>query len=38
VLLDAAGRPIAPSYAFDPNVENYLGFLRSGLEKFRAVR
>jgi thiol:disulfide interchange protein DsbD len=32
VLLDADGKPLAPPYAFDTNVDNYLRWLRSGLK------
>ncbi|MDD2559740.1 MAG: cytochrome c biogenesis protein CcdA [Bacteroidales bacterium] len=32
VLLSPEGKPLAPSYAFDENVDNFLRFLQSGLE------
>jgi thiol:disulfide interchange protein DsbD len=32
VLLSPEGKPMAPHYAFDDNVDNFLRFLRSGLE------
>ncbi len=32
VLLSPEGKPLAPHYAFDDNVDNFLRFLRSGLE------
>ncbi|MDR1671163.1 MAG: thioredoxin family protein [Alistipes sp.] len=36
VLLDNAGNPIGPSYAYDENVTKYLDFLNKGLENFEA--
>lgn len=35
VLLDNDGMPLAPSYSYDENVEKYIRFLESGLEKYR---
>jgi thiol:disulfide interchange protein DsbD len=35
VLLDPAGNPIGPSYAYDENVGRYIDFLNTGLENFR---
>ncbi len=32
VLLSPEGKPLAPSYAFDENADNFLRFLRGGLE------
>ncbi|MDD4641634.1 MAG: cytochrome c biogenesis protein CcdA, partial [Bacteroidales bacterium] len=32
VLLSPEGKPMAPSYAYDENVDNFLRFLQSGLE------
>jgi thiol:disulfide interchange protein DsbD len=35
VVLDHDGKPLAPSYAFDENVEGYIEFLRTGLKNFK---
>lgn len=35
VLLDADGKPIGPSYAYDEDVSKYLRFLNTGLANFR---
>lgn len=35
IALDHDGKPLAPSYAFDQNVEHYLEFLRTGLNNFK---
>ncbi len=35
VLLDNEGKPIAPSYAFDENVDNYIDFLQKGLKNYK---
>jgi thiol:disulfide interchange protein DsbD len=35
VILDHDGKPLAPSYAFDENVERYIEFLRTGLKHFK---
>ncbi len=35
VLLDADGKPIGPSYAYDEDISKYLRFLNTGLENFR---
>lgn len=34
VLLDQEGKPIAPSYAFDEDVDKYINFLQTGLNNF----
>lgn len=38
VLLDNAGKPLAPSYAFDENVNKYIDFLQEGLRNYKAER
>ncbi len=35
IALDADGKPIAPSYAFDEDVNKYLDFLETGLQNFK---
>ena len=35
VLLDNAGKPLAPSYAFDEEVSNYVQFLERGLKTYQ---
>ncbi len=35
VILDHDGKPLAPSYAFDEDVDRYIGFLQSGLKNFK---
>ncbi|NDV77430.1 protein-disulfide reductase DsbD [Dysgonomonas sp. 511] len=35
VLLDHAGNPIGPSYAYDEDVDKYIGFLNIGLQNFK---
>lgn len=35
IALDADGKPIAPSYAFDEDVKKYLDFLETGLQNFK---
>lgn len=35
VLLNDAGEPIGPSYAYDENVNKYLKFLKIGLDNFK---
>lgn len=35
VLLDDAGNPIGPSYAYDEDVQKYLKFLNTGLANFK---
>ncbi len=35
IALDANGKPIAPSYAFDEDVNKYLDFLETGLQNFK---
>lgn len=35
VLLDNEGNPIAPSYAYDKNIEKYIAFLNKGLEEYK---
>lgn len=37
VLLDTEGNPLTKSYGFDENVDHFLTFLRTGLEKFAEV-
>ncbi|WP_106829525.1 protein-disulfide reductase DsbD family protein [Parabacteroides pacaensis] len=36
VLLDNEGNPLAPSYAFNENVNKYIAFLQEGLRNYRA--
>lgn len=35
VLLDNAGKPVGPSYAFDEDVDKYIEFLRDGLREYK---
>ena len=35
IALDANGKPIAPSYAYDENVDKYIEFLQTGLKNFK---
>lgn len=35
VLLDNAGTPIGPSYAYDEDVEKYLNFLKIGVDNYK---
>jgi thiol:disulfide interchange protein DsbD len=35
VLLDTAGNPVGPSYAYDENVAKYIEFLNKGLDNFK---
>jgi thiol:disulfide interchange protein DsbD len=35
VLLDNKGMPIAPSRAYNKNIEEYIGFLKKGLEQYK---
>jgi thiol:disulfide interchange protein DsbD len=35
VLLDNEGKPVAPSYAYDKNVDKYVRFLKKGLEEYK---
>lgn len=35
VLLDNAGNPIGPSYAYDENVDRYLKFLKTGIDNYK---
>jgi len=35
VLLNAEGKPLAPSYAYNENVDEYIQFLQSGLATFK---
>lgn len=35
VLLDAHGKPIGPSYAYNENIDEYLKFLQKGLDNFK---
>lgn len=36
VLLNNAGMPLAPSYAFNENVDSYVAFLQEGLRNYKA--
>lgn len=38
VLLDNEGRPLGPSYSYDESVDDYVSFLRAGLEKYEQHR
>ncbi|MDO5663889.1 MAG: cytochrome c biogenesis protein CcdA [Bacteroidia bacterium] len=35
IALDTDGKPIAPSYAYDEDVEKYIQFLETGLQNFK---
>ena len=35
VLLDNDGMPLAPSYSYDEDIDKYVRFLESGLEKYK---
>ncbi len=35
ILLDNEGKPLAPSYAFDEDVDKYIQFLERGLKEFK---
>lgn len=35
VLLDDQGKPLAPSYAYDENIDKYISFLESGINRFK---
>ena len=35
VLLDADGKPIGPSYAYNEDIDGYVKFLDMGLENFK---
>ena len=35
VALDAEGKPIAPSYAYDENVDKYIEFLQTGIKNYK---
>lgn len=35
VLLDTEAKPVAPAYAFDESVDNFVSFLKGGLKTFR---
>ncbi|GHT64063.1 thiol:disulfide interchange protein DsbD [Bacteroidia bacterium] len=37
VLLDNDGIPVAPSYAYNKNIEKYILFLQKGLEKYNNI-
>lgn len=37
VLLDANGKPIGPSYAYDEDIDKYLKFLQTGLDNFKKI-
>lgn len=36
VLLDSEGKPLAPSYAFDEDIDKYIQFLQGGLKQFKS--
>lgn len=38
VLLNDEGMPLAPAYAFDENVDNYVKFLQEGLANYKAEK
>ncbi|MFV0311600.1 MAG: cytochrome c biogenesis protein CcdA [Dysgonomonas sp.] len=38
VLLDHAGKPIGPSYAYDEDVNKYIEFLNTGLTNFKKIK
>jgi thiol:disulfide interchange protein DsbD len=38
VLLDTAGNPIGPSYAYDENVPKYIEFLNKGIDNFKRTK
>ncbi|GAB6123515.1 protein-disulfide reductase DsbD family protein [Dysgonomonas termitidis] len=38
VLLDHAGKPIGPSYAYDEDVNKYIDFLNKGLTNFKKAK
>lgn len=38
VLLDNEGHPLGPSYSYDESVDDYVSFLRAGLEKYEQHR
>jgi thiol:disulfide interchange protein DsbD len=35
VLLDKEGKPIAPAYAYDKNIDKYIQFLQKGIEEYK---
>ncbi|GHT14801.1 thiol:disulfide interchange protein DsbD [Bacteroidia bacterium] len=35
VLLDNTGKPIAPAYAYDKNIDKYIQFLQKGIEEYK---
>lgn len=35
VILDHAGKPVAPAHAFDENIAHYVNFLETGLKNFK---
>ena len=37
VLLDANGKPIGPSYAYDEDIDKYIKFLQTGLDNFKKI-
>jgi thiol:disulfide interchange protein len=37
VILDNAGNKLLPSYAYDPDIEKYIRWLKAGLSEFEAV-
>jgi thiol:disulfide interchange protein DsbD len=38
VLLDHAGKPIGPSYAYNEDVPEYIKFLNTGLDNFKKIK
>lgn len=38
VLVDNEGKPLAQPYSYDENIQKYLNFLRSGLERYDAQK
>jgi thiol:disulfide interchange protein DsbD len=38
VVLDQEGKPLSPSHAYDESVDNYVQFLKTGLDNFKSRR
>lgn len=38
VTLNSEGKPIGPSFAYDRNIDNYLTFLKTGLQNFEKAK
>jgi thiol:disulfide interchange protein DsbD len=38
VLLDNRGNPLAPSRAYNKNIEEYIAFLKKGMEQYNKVK